>query len=407
MMNYKYLALGIMALVFVYETILHYLETRSAKREIPENVADVYDREEYQRWLNYDGEVNRLSLFRHFVSSTFSFVLIGFDVYAGVVNLLGIKNMYLAAVVVLLADTLIAELWSIPFSYIRNMGIEQKYGFNRMTMKTFVLDEVKNVCISSVLLGGLIVLLTLIHQTLGNWMLIIFSVIVIALILVINCLSPVFTRIFNKLESLEEGDLRTRLMELLTSNDCEVHDIYITDGSRRSTKANAYFGGLGKLKTIVLYDTLVQQMTEDEILAVFAHEMGHNKHKDVLKLMGESILNIVLWVILLWGIVSVEGIYGSFGFDGVNYGFAFVLLANVCLSVLNPVLTLLRVGSSRKKEYAADRFAAEQGYGEALISALKKLTKNNFACLNPHPIIVKLTYSHPTVSQRVEALEKN
>lgn len=407
-MNYKYLALILLGIIFIFETVIKYFDTKSAERPIPENVADVYDEEAYKKWLAYDKELNRLSLFRHVVSAVFSFVLIGCNVYAGIINSLGnvSENLYSAAVLVLVFDALIGEIWAVPFSYVSNMKIEQKYGFNRMTMKTFIVDEIKSLIISTGVISMLICLLVLIHQALGNWMLIIFTAVVVAVVLVMNFLSPVFVRIFNKLTPLEEGELRTKLLALLEANDCTVRDVYVTDGSRRSTKANAYFGGFGKMKTIVLFDTLIEQMTEEEIVAVFAHEMGHNKHKDTLRMLGISILNIILMVVMIWGLVSLPEIYGFFGFAGVNYGFAFILLASVCLAFVSPLLNLLSSGFSRKQEYAADKFAAENGYGEALVSALKKLARNNFACLNPHPVVVKLSYSHPTISQRVEALEK-
>ncbi len=146
-------------------------------------------------------------------------------------------------------------------------------------------------------------------------------------------------------------------------------------------------------------------MTPDEIVAVFAHEMGHNKHKDNLKVQSMSLVNLVVMVLLAWALVSVPEIYSSFGFDRVNYGFAVYLLGTVCLSFLTPFLGLLSAGLSRRFEYRADRFAKEQGFGDALVSALKVLARNSFICLSPHPLVVKLTYDHPTVSQRVAALE--
>ncbi len=405
-MNYKIIALAVMALVFIYDTVIRYLDTKSAGRKIPDNVSDVYSGEEYEKWLKYDAELNRFGFIRHIFGGIVDFCLIGFDAYAGIVNLFNTDNIYLCALIVLVANSLIGEVLGIPFSYYRNMVIEQKYGFNRMTVKTFVVDELKNLLIENGLMIALMLALIWMHQTIGNALLIGFTAIMLAFTLAVNLLQPVFVRIFNKLTPLPEGDLRTRLMELVTSNGCKVHDIYTMDGSKRSTRANAYFAGLGKLKTIVLYDTLMEQMSEDEILAVFAHEMGHNKHKDTLKLLGIAILNIVLMVFILWGLVSIPEIYTDFGFEGLNYGFAFILLSSVCLSALSPLISLFQSVLSRKFEYAADNFAKEQGYGKALISALKKLAKNNFSCLNPHPLIVLLTYSHPTVSQRIEALEK-
>jgi len=405
-MNFKIFALIVMGITFLFDTFIHYLDTKSAERKIPDNVADIYDAEEYKRWLAYDKECNKLSLYRHLVSYLVAFLLIGLDGYAAIVKLVGAESLYGAAIAIMIADTIISLIWSTPFSYIRNMGIEQKYGFNKMTKKTFVTDLVKETLISLILMCGLICLVIAVHQALGNWLLIILTIVIMAFLVIMVFLQPVFTRIFNKLTPLEEGELRTRLTELLTKNGCTVRQISVSDGSKRSTKANAYFGGFGKMKTIVLYDTLLEQMTEEEIVAVFAHEMGHNKHKDTLKLLGMNVLNVLLIVISLWAVVSLPEIYKDFGFDGVNYGFAFVLAGTVCMAFISPFLGLFISGLSRKFEYAADKFAVDNGYGEALISALKKLAKNSFACLTPHPVVVTLTYSHPTISQRVEAMEQ-
>lgn len=405
-MNFKVIALVVMGIVFAFDTLMHYLDSKSAERRIPENVADIYDEDEYKRWLAYDKECNKLALYRHLVSSLIAFLLIGLDSYAAIVNLVGGNSLYGAAIAVMIADTVISMIWSTPFSYVRNMGIEQKYGFNKMTKKTFVSDLVKETVISLGLMCGLICIVIAVHQALGDWLVIILTLVIMALLVIMVFLQPVFTRIFNKLTPLEEGELRTRLTELLEKNGCTVRQISVSDGSKRSTKANAYFGGFGKMKTIVLYDTLLEQMTEDEIVAVFAHEMGHNKHKDTLKLLGLNIVNALLIAVSLWAVVSLPEIYKDFGFDGVNYGFAFVLAGTVCMAFISPFLGLFSSGMSRKFEYAADKFAVDNGYGKALISALKKLTKNSFSCLTPHPVVVVLTYSHPTISQRVEYMEK-
>jgi STE24 endopeptidase len=255
-------------------------------------------------------------------------------------------------------------------------------------------------------MGGLICIVVAVHQAMGSWLVIILAGIILAFTAALTFLQPVFTRIFNKLTPLEEGSLRTRLTELLEKNDCTVRQISVTDGSKRSTKANAYFGGFGKMKTIVLYDTLLEQMTEDEIVAIFAHEMGHNKHKDTLKLLGLNVVNILLIALSLWAVVSLPEIYKDFGFDGVNYGFAFVLAGNVCLSFISPFVGLFTSALSRKFEYAADKFAVDNGCGPELISGLKKLVRNSFGSLAPHPVVVALTYSHPPISQRLAAMEK-
>lgn len=405
-MNLKVIALIALGVLFVFHTWLEILSSSAAKREIPENVRDIYDAEEYKKWLDYDREKNRLSFIRHIASYAVMFLVIGFDLYANILKLFGAsEDMYRNGMLVLLADIVIGLIYAIPISYINTMKIEQKYGFNRTTNKTFVIDQIKDLIIGVIINCGLCALFIAVHQALGNWMLLVFTGIMLLIVLVMVFISPLMAKIYNKLDPLEEGELRTRLTLLLESNGCTVRDIKVADASKRSSKANAYFTGFGKSKTIVLFDTLLEQMTDDEIVAVFAHEMGHNKHKDTLVMYALNMINIVTFVVLAWALVSVEGIYTWFGFDGINYGFAFILLFSVCMPFISPFTGLLSNYMIRSREYAADRFAAENGYGEALISGLKKLTKNSFACLSPHPLIVKLMYSHPTLSQRITALE--
>ena len=405
-MNYKYLALGIVGLLFLFQLVVDWLNMQSSKRPIPETVKDVYDQASYEKWLAYFSEKNRLSLSRHILSYTLTLLIIGFNVYAKVANTLFPEGVYGAALAVLAADMVIGLIFDIPFSYWDAMIIEQKYGFNQMTVKTFVVDQIKDLLIGLALTAGLCSLFILIHQALGAWLLPVFVGIMMVFLLIIAVLAPALGKIYNKFESLPDGTLRDRLTALLTENGCTVKAINVMDGSKRSSKANAYFSGLGRTKTIVLYDTLLEQMTEDEIVAVFAHEMGHNKHRDTLKMYFMNIFSVAIPVLLAWGLVSFPEIYLDFGFRGLNYGFAFFLLASVCLSALAPLQSLITGALSRKFEYAADRFAAENGYGKSLVSALKKLARNSFACLTPHPVLVALTYSHPTISQRVEALER-
>ncbi|MCM1103005.1 MAG: M48 family metallopeptidase [Clostridium sp.] len=405
-MNYKWIALIIIALAFLFQTYMEWLEMKSADLPTPDNVKDIYDAGAYGKWLQYHKEKTRLSLMRHLVSYLFTFLLIGGNIYAFIIKGLSLSGDYAAAVGVLAADTLICLLYVIPFEYVDSMVIEQKYGFNRMTKKTFVTDQIKSVLIDLTLTCGLCCLFILIHKALGNWLLVVFSAVMFGVILLVSFLFPIFSKIFNHFDPLPEGELRERLCRLLEKNNCTVKEIKVMDGSKRSSKANAYFTGFGKMKTIVLYDTLLEQMSTDEIVAVFAHEMGHNKHKDTLKMQFINIVNIVVMVLSLWALVSVPEIYPDFGFAGLNYGFAFLLLFSVCLAVLSPLVGIFTGAVSRRMEYQADRFAAQNGHGQALISALKVLSRNSFICLSPHPILVTLTYDHPTVSQRIEALEK-
>lgn len=237
-------------------------------------------------------------------------------------------------------------------------------------------------------------------------MIVVFAAVMTVLALAISFLSPVLTKIFNKFTPLEDGDLKDKLTSLLEKHGYKVRAIQVMDASRRSTKSNAYFTGFGKMKTIVLYDTLVAQMTTDEICAVFAHEMGHGLHKDTLKNQIFSAVQMLLMAVLAWLTLRSPEIFRSFGFDGVNYGFAIVLIGFE-LALFSPVFSFLINAHSRKAEYRADRQAVQEGYGSALISGLKKLTRENFGDLSPDPLLVKLTYSHPTLSQRIAAIDRS
>ena len=219
-------------------------------------------------------------------------------------------------------------------------------------------------------------------------------------------LYPKLSKVFNKFTPLEEGELRDKLTALLNKYGYTIKEIQVMNASERTTKSNAYFSGAGKTKTIVLYDNLVEAMTTEEICAVFAHEMGHGLHKDTVKNSLKSFLMVIVMVLLAWLTVRYPEIYADFGFAGVNYGFALILLTVVELAFVSPLLGLWTNASTRKAEYRADAQAVKDGYGEALISGLKKLSRDNFAHLAPDKLLVALEYSHPTLSQRIEAIEK-
>lgn len=405
-MNYKLLILILMGILFLYDLYLKYRNQKSVERPIPENVKDLYDEEEYRKWLSYFRDKSRLSLFYLLASYIELFLMFGFNVYARLLRLFSIEGDYLSANAVLMIDVVVTLLYAVPFAYIRTMGVEQKYGFNRMTKKTFISDQIKDTIIELLLTCGLVSLFIFIHKALGNWMLPVFVAIMMVIILLVVFLAPFFGRIYNKLEPLPEGELRDKLTKLLTDNGMRIRDIKVSDGSKRSTKANAYFSGFGKTKTIVLYDTLLEQMETEEIVAVFAHEMGHSKHKDTLKLNLLNIINITVYVLMIWALISIPEIYEDFGFTGVNYGFAFLLLGSVLAALLSPLLGVVSAGIQRRAEYRADAFAAKNGYGRALMTGLCKLTKNSLDHLNPDPLIVALTYSHPPISSRLAAIKK-
>ena len=403
-MNWKLPVLIVISVLYLWELMLNIISMRSVKNPIPENVSDVYDPDTYRKWRSYKGEKSRLALLSDTASFVISMLLIGLNVYAAFAGLFpDTLFLQMLAVIVLSA---VSDLLLIPFSYYDTMVIEEKYGFNRSSKKTFVMDQVKEFLIGIVISLVVGSLLMWIHQALGDLMIIVFAAVMTLLLLAIAFLFPILSRIFNKFTPLEDGELKDRLTGLLEKHGYRVRAIQVMDASRRTTKSNAYFSGFGKMKTIVLYDTMIRQMTTDEICAVFAHEMGHGLHKDTLRNQMTSFLMMLIVGALAWLTLRTAEIWPAFGFDSVNYGFAMILIMSVEFALVAPLFGLLTNYLSRRAEYRADAQAVQEGYGEALISGLKKLARENYADLAPSPLLVKLKYSHPTLSQRIDAIRK-
>lgn len=404
-MNWKLLVLLLLTLEHGYRMLLHIVHYRSANNPTPANVADVYDAETYQRWKKYSAEKCRLSMVTTLVSFLSMLLLLCLNVHAAVASLVS-ANVYVQLIAVLAFQTVLDALINVGLNYMETMVIEQKYGFNRSTMKTFVIDQIRGLIIELLLSIGLMCLLALLHRAMGDWVILLFAGAMFCLTLTISFLyGPVFSRLGNKFVPLEEGELREKLMALLTKHGYQVKAIEVMDASRRTTKLNAYFTGFGKLKSIVLFDNLVNAMSTDEICAVFAHELGHGLNRDVLKQQIMNLGNLLLMAVTVWLCVRIPGLHEAFGFAEVNYGFAFMLLG-VGLGLVQPLTGMLTNAYSRHAEYRADQQAVKEGYGDYLAAGLKKLAKENFAHLSPSPLLVVLEYSHPPLSQRIEAIEK-
>lgn len=400
-MNLKLLVLIVLAVIFLYEQMLELVDR--GVRPLPDSVKDVYDAQTYAKWKEYHLALNRLNLWRNTVSFVVNYLVLALDGYAAFAALFGCSEfMQLLAVVLLMSLT---DLATLPLSWVETMKIEEKYGFNRSTAKTFWADQMKSFVISFLLMAGIAALLMGLHHALGDWLILAFAGALMVFMLLISFLFPYLSRVFNKFTPLEDGELKTALTALLEKHGYRVHAIQVMDASRRTTKSNAYFTGFGNLKTIVLYDTLIQNMSNEEICAVFAHEMGHGLHRDTLKMRVLSFLGLLMMAVLAWFTVKTPGLFTAFGFAGINYGFALLLIFSVEFALLSPLTGLYTNAFSRRAEYRADTQAVEEGYGDALISALKKLCRVNFSDLSPNPVLVKLTYSHPPLADRLAAIE--
>ncbi len=388
----------------LYRMILHIVQFRSGENPTPANVADVFDGEEYAKWKRYNREKCVLSMVSTGLSFLLTLVLLLTGVFAAVAAWFPQGTFWQLRAVVL--TEAVAELpLSVALNYYDTMVIEQKYGFNRSTVKTFVADQIRSFLLGLCLNLLLMWVLALLHTALGDGMILLFAAVVFAIVMLISFLYPVFSRLGNKFTPLEDGELKEALMGLLTRHGYQVKAIEVMDASRRTTKLNAYFTGFGKMKTIVLYDNLIEAMTSDEICAVFAHELGHGLHRDVLKQQIMNVGNILLMAVVVWLTVRYPQLHRAFGFAEVNYGFANVL-TGIFLGLTNPLSSLAMNAYSRHAEYRADRQAVQEGYGPAMISALKKLARENYAHLAPSKAYVFLEYSHPPLSQRIEAVEE-
>ena len=389
-----------------FSFFVDYLDSSHMGKELPENVRDVYDEKEYQKWLSYEKEGGRVDLIESVVSDLLLLGFLVFNLYSRIFNWFSGYGLYAQYLLTIAVFTVISMVMSLPFNYYDTFVIEEKYGMNKTTPKTFWLDVVKETAIGIVFTFVVLVAVIYLFETYGNAGIIFVSAVMIALSVIIALIVMPILRIFNKYDPLPDGELKDAILALCEKYGITVRNIFVKDASKRTTKANAFCTGLTKKKTIALDDNLVNNYTTDQIVAVFAHEFGHAKFRHQEKSMPFAFLRTIISVAAVGVLLNFEAPFKAFGFDGINYFFAF----NIMSLISWPLSTALDAFSSylsRKREYEADAFAAKEGYGEALIEALKKLSRDSLTDLNPHPFVVKLTYSHPTLSQRIDSIRNS
>lgn len=400
--------IAILVADFLFEKLLDYLNTTRWNDKLPPVLAGIYDEEKYKKQQAYERENHRFGM----ISGTFSFVvtlaMFLFFGFAFVDSLVwGITaNSILAALLFFGIIMFASDILQIPFEVYDTFVIEEKFGFNKTTVKTFILDKLKSWLLGAIIGGGLLAVIILIWQKtqmlfwIYAWMVVsAFSVFMV--LFYSNLIVPMF----NKQTPLQEGELKDAIHGFATKVGFKLDNIFVIDGSKRSTKANAYFTGFGAKKRIVLYDTLINEMETDEIVAVLAHEIGHYKKKHVLQGLIISLLQtgVLLFVFSLF--VGSPVLSKALGVENPNFHIglvAFGILYTPFSFVLGIFMNLL----SRKNEYQADAFAAQHFNPGSLASALKKLSVKNLSNLTPHPLYVFFHYSHPTLLQRLEHLNK-
>ncbi len=404
----KYGFIGLAILSYLWSVVGVILSVRQQKKPLPASVADVYDAESYARWRAYRAERRRFGLVSGGISTLLIVAVLAFDLLpwgADALASLGVTG-YAGDLCLMVAFCLLSALLDIVPSYISTFRIEEAYGFNRSTRKTFWGDFIKNTVITTLICAGLMSGADFFYRLMGKWLFVgLFAC--LALVGIVSAsLSLPLQKLFYRFEPLPEGNLRDRLQELFDKNGYSVREIYVMNASKRTTRANAFCTGLGRYKKVALFDNLVDNYSEDEIVAVFAHELGHAKHRDVPVLLLLQIGIYAVLSLLIGGMIMWDAVSTALGFVSLNIAAVFILLITV---VLGPVMTVVQIPFnlvSRHMERRADAFAAENGLGHALSAALKRISRDNFGDVNPHPLLSAMEDSHPSVGERIQLLER-
>ena len=413
-----YTILLILVLDYGLERLLAYLNSTYWSDQLPKELEGIYDQEKYKRSQQYEKSKQKFA----FVLSTLTLLAMLFMLVAGGFAWMdAFVRQYThhpipMALFFFGILGFVSSLLSLPFDVYHVFVLEEKFGFNRTTAKTFILDRLKGLLLSIIIGGGLLSLIILIYESTGNyfWM-IAWGVISFFMIFISMFYSNLIVPLFNKQMPLDQGPLREAIEHFALKVGFKLKNIYIIDGSKRSKKANAYFTGLGMKKRIVLYDTLIQDHTNEELVAVLAHEIGHYKKKHTLMGIVLSTLQtgIMLFILSLFirkdSAIAQSLCQAVSGFSGYEIKQSFhvgILAFGLLYSPLSFILGLILNLISRRHEYAADRFAGIEYDPVALMDALKKLSVNNLSNLHPHPAYVFFYYSHPTLLQRLHALGK-
>jgi len=393
---------------FIFDFTLSVLNYRNRKEPIPEVLDGIYNKERYNTWLNYTMEKYRFGLILSMVNLAVIIVFLIAGLFPLIDDAISsiFDNQYTQILLFVGAFFTIEFLIGLPFSYYNHFSIEERYGFNKSTKKTFILDKIKELIISFILGGALIMLIASLYYKSGNAFYVYAIASLMAILIFFNLFYvKLIVPIFNKLTPLEDGDLKDKITNLTNKVGYELSKVSVIDASKRSTKLNAYFTGLGKFKQIVLFDTLIKKMSEEEIVAVLSHEIGHNKYKHVWFGIFQSFIIISLYLAVLLMVLKFSVVSTAFGFTDSHFGFGLIIFS-VFLSPLSILINVLTSWFSRRNEFQADNFAKMHGYAFDLENALKVVVKENFVNLTPHPLYVKMTYSHPPEADRIIALRK-
>lgn len=403
-----YIIITIIIINFIIDKILDALNAKHFNDTLPEELKDVYDAEEYLKSQNYKATNYKFGI----ISSTFSVILTlaflmldGFEVVDNIARSFS-NNPIIIALLFFGIIMIGSDILTTPFSYYSTFVIEQRFGFNKTTLKTFILDKIKGWFMMAFIGGIIIALIIWFYQSTGTYFWLYAWALVAVFTLFMNMFySKLIVPLFNKQTPLEAGSLRDKISEYANSVGFKLDKIFVIDGSKRSTKANAYFSGFGNEKRVTLYDTLINDLDDDEIVAVLAHEVGHYKKKHIIFNLLASIILTGVTLFIMSIFISNPLLSNALGVK--THSFHIGLIAfGLLYAPISEVTGLIMNLFSRAFEYQADNYAKTTYKAQPLITSLKKLSKNSLSNLTPHPAYVFMHYSHPTLLQRIKNLSK-
>lgn len=408
MNGYLLFILAVILVSYLLEGLISYLNIRSLDPELPVEFSDVFNKEKYAQSQEYTRVTTRFSLVENTImtAATVFFILVGgFNWIDTIARSLGfntiITGLFFTGLLVLLSSII-----GMPFSIYSTFVIEDRFGFNTTTVKTFLLDLVKTLLLGIVIGSPILAFVLWFFETGGPFAWLYCWLAVITFTIILQFLAPVIIMpLFNKFTPLEDGDLKQRITDYARQQEFTMKGIYTMDGSKRSTKLNAFFTGFGRFRRIVFFDTLVEKLSPHEIVAVLAHEMGHFKKRHIFKMMGASILQMGIMFYILSLFLNNKGLFAAFGMDHLSI-YASLIFFGFLYSPFSMFLGIAFNFFSRKHEYEADAYGVESTKSPTdLISGLKKLSVTNLSNLTPHPLHVFLNYSHPPLLARIQAMK--
>ena len=403
------LLIFLVSLNYVFSTILEYINDNNWKDHIPKSLKDFYDKDKYKKAKEYKKANGKLSFFSSTINFSITVFLLILGLYGKVSDyfMINFDNIFIQSSLFFLTFYLFNLIVSIPFQYYSTFYIETKFGFNKTTINTFILDKLKGVFLALIIGGALLYATLLVYSKIsdGFWIYLWLGLSFFTLFMNMFYTSLIVP-LFNKLVPISEGSLKEKIETYSKKIGYSLNNIFIIDGSKRSTKANAYFSGIGPKKTIALFDTLVEKHSEEELVAVLAHEVGHFKKKHIYQGLILSIIQIGLITFLLELCLNNSELINSLG-GKINSFHLGLVVFSMLYSPIGLIIGIFINILSRKNEYEADKFAKETYNGDALVLALKKLSVNSLSNLYPHPFYVFVHYSHPPLIKRLEALSSS